>query len=135
MPSAGSSITARVLSRIRITHFSPKAVGMVDTRTSSSRPPIVTAICPSCGRRRSTMFMSDMTLIRLMSAGPIGPGRVVIWCSAPSVRTRTRTGRSHGLDVHVGGAVVHRLLENDVDDLDDRCVLVDDGLHDRVGRL
>ncbi len=96
MPSAGSSITARVLSRIRITHFSPNTVGIVDTRTSSSRSPIVTAIWPSCGRRRSTMFMSDMTLMRLTSDGPIGPGSVVIWCSAPSVRTRTRTESAIG---------------------------------------
>ena len=29
--------------------------------------------------------------MRLTSDGPIGPGSVVIWCSAPSVRTRTRT--------------------------------------------
>ena len=42
------------------------------------------------------MFMSDMTLMRLTSDGPIGPGSVVIWCSAPSVRTRTRTESAIG---------------------------------------
>ena len=94
-----------------------------------------TAIWPSCGRRRSTMFMSDMTLIRLTSDGPIGPGQRRDLVQRAVGADAHAHGVGHRLDVHVGGAVVHGLLEDDVDDLDDRRVLVDDGLHDGVGRL
>ena len=52
-------------------------------------------------------------------------GNVRSSCSAPSVRTRTRTESLLRLDVHVGGAVADGLLEDQVDDLDDRRVLVD----------
>ena len=66
-----------------------------------------------------------MTLMRLTSGPAIDAGSVMSSCSAPSVRTRTRTRVVLRLDVHVGGAVAHRLLEDQVDDLDDRRVLVD----------
>ena len=52
-------------------------------------------------------------------------GSVMTSWSAPSVRTRTRTLSSMRLDVDVGRPVAHGLLEDEVDDLDDRGVLVD----------
>ena len=39
----------------------------------AARPSTVVSIWPSCGRRRSTMFMPAMTLMRLTSAGPMSP--------------------------------------------------------------
>ena len=107
---------------------------MVATRTSSvaavDRRP---RIWPSCGRRRSTMFMSAMILMRLHERRrPSTPGSVMSSCSAPSMRKRTRTRVVLRLDVDVGGAVAHRLGEDQVDDLDDGRVLVDFD-HDRVG--
>ena len=51
---------------------------------------------PSCGRRRSTMFMSAMILMRLTSAGPMSAGSDSTSCSAPSMRKRTRTSSSVG---------------------------------------
>ena len=51
------------------------------------------AIWPSCGRRRSTMFMSAMILMRLTSAGPIAAGQR----RAPrAARRRCGTGRARG---------------------------------------
>ena len=48
---------------------SPWIVGTVDTRMSTRRPPCpVTRMRPSCGRRRSAMFISAMILIREVSA-------------------------------------------------------------------
>ena len=81
---------------------------------------------PSCGRRRSTMFMSAMILMRLTSAWPISGGSSTTSFSAPSMRKRTRTQSSAGLDVHVGRAVAQRLRDDLVDDLHDRRVRVDD---------
>ena len=81
---------------------------------------------PSCGRRRSTMFMSAMILMRLTSAWPISGGS-----STTSLeRTVDAEPDAHAvlgrLDVHVGGAVAQRLRDDLVDDLDDRRVRVDD---------
>ena len=52
-------------------------------------------------------------------------GSVMSSWSAPSVRTRTRNAVVLRLDVDVGRPVAHGLLEDEVDDLDDRRVLVD----------
>ena len=51
----------------RMTMPSPSGVGSVATRRSSGSPSIRRAIRPSCGRRRSVMSMSAMTLMRLVS--------------------------------------------------------------------
>ena len=101
----------------------------------ASRPSTSTAIWPSCGRRRSTMFMSAMTLMRLTSDGPIDPGSDVHLVQRAVGADADAHAVGHRLDVHVGRAVAHRLLEDDVHDLDDRRVLVDDGLHERFLRL
>ena len=71
------------------------------------------------------MFMSAMILMRLTIAGPMSAGSVSTSWSAPSMRNRTRTCVALRLDVDVGGAVAQRLREDEVDDLDDRRVLVD----------
>ena len=48
---------------------SPWMVGTVETRMSTRRPPgAVTRMRPSCGRRRSAMFISAMILMREVSA-------------------------------------------------------------------
>jgi hypothetical protein len=58
---------------MRITSFSPKAVGSVDRRISTSRPafgPVATLVLmrPSCGRRFSTTSMRPSSLMRLVIA-------------------------------------------------------------------
>ena len=77
--------------------FSPQIVAVVATRTSSARPSTSMLNWPSCGRRRSTMFMSAMILMRLTSGG--GHRRRAAsstsW-SAPSMRKRTRSRSSCG---------------------------------------
>ena len=136
MPSVGQLDDAPgVLSRSRSTHFSPNTVGVVDTRTSRSRPSIVTV---------------DLAVLRAAALDDVHVGHDL---DAADERRAHRTGQRHDLvqravgadadahavghrlDVHVGRAVAHGLLEDEVDDLDDRRVLVDDGLHDRLGRL
>ena len=69
-----------------MTHFSPQMVASVETRTSTSRPSMSVRSWPSCGRRRSTMFMPAMILIRLTSPTPIEAGSVRTSLSAPSIR-------------------------------------------------
>jgi hypothetical protein len=62
---------------MRITSFSPKAVGIVDRRSSTSSPSGVTVFMrPSCGRLRSTTSMRESTLMRLVIAAMTGVG---IW--------------------------------------------------------
>ena len=79
-----------------MTTFSPQIVaGRGDADVERAAVDSI-AIWPSCGRRRSTMFMSAMILMRLTSAGPIEPGRSSTSCSAPSMRKRTRTRSSCG---------------------------------------
>ena len=96
MPSSLSRKSERVRSSSRITVFSPQIVEVVETRTSRWRPSMFISSWPSCGRRRSTMFMSAMILMRLTSAGPMSAGSESTSCSAPSMRKRTRTSSSVG---------------------------------------
>ncbi len=96
MPRSLSLNSARRLSRIRSTHFSPCTVDVVATRTSSGTPSIVASSWPSCGRRRSTMFMFAMTLMRLTRAGPMFAGSDSTSWSAPSTRLRIRSRSSIG---------------------------------------
>ncbi len=92
-------------------------------RPRGPRPPC--AIWPSCGRRRSTMFIPPRILIRLTSAGPIEPGQVehVVQRAVDAVADPDPLALR--LDVDVGGAVAQRLGDDHLDDLDDRRVLVD----------
>jgi hypothetical protein len=56
-------------SKIRITSFSPKAVGRVDRRSSTSWPPAVRVLMrPSCGRRFSITSMRPSSLMRAVMA-------------------------------------------------------------------
>ena len=96
IPRSPNLKTDRVLSRIRMTQFSPMIVDTVATRTSTSLPSMLVVSCPSWGRRRSTMFMFAMILMRLTSPGPIATGSWRISLSAPSMRKRTRTYSSDG---------------------------------------
>ena len=91
MPRSAILNTDRLLSRTRSTQLSPQIVATVDTRMSISRPSTVIVICPSWGRRRSTMFISAMILRRLTSAGAMLDGSSTASCSAPSMRNRTRS--------------------------------------------
>ena len=54
---------------MRITSFSPKAVGSVDRRSSTSCPVGVRVLTrPSCGRRFSITSIRPSSLIRLVIA-------------------------------------------------------------------
>ena len=68
-PSAARSLMAVSGSKMRITSFSPNAVGSVDKRISNSSPfgPRV-LMRPSCGRRRSTTSMRPSSLTRAVMA-------------------------------------------------------------------
>ena len=78
-------------SRIRITIFSPKRVGSVETRKSITRSAaIFSFIRPSCGTRFSEMSMREITLMREASLSLIATGGEAISRSSPSTRKRTR---------------------------------------------
>ena len=78
------------LSRIRITIFSPKMVGMLETRRSMVRFTTLILMRPSWGSRRSAMSSSAMILRReMMAALNLKGGAIISW-STPSMRKRTR---------------------------------------------
>ena len=74
------------LSRIRITIFSPKIVGRVETRKSTTLFFIFSLMRPSWGRRRSAMFRSDRIFTREVMAAFIFMGGFIISRSVPSSR-------------------------------------------------
>ena len=55
-------------SKMRRTAFSPKAVGMVETRSSTSRPPESRLMRPSCGLRFSARLQPESSLMRETTA-------------------------------------------------------------------
>ena len=55
-------------SKMRSTAFSPKAVGMVETRSSISRPPCSRLMRPSWGRRFSARLQPERSLMRETTA-------------------------------------------------------------------
>ncbi|MNC87404.1 hypothetical protein D3C83_31280 [compost metagenome] len=76
-PSSRKSRTSTSGSKMRITSFSPKAVGSVDRRSSTSSPSAVRVLMrPSCGRRFSTTSMRARILMRLVIAASTPAG---IW--------------------------------------------------------
>ncbi len=89
-------ISAWLLSRTRITTFSPQTVGSVATRRSSALPPTFMLNRPSCGTRFSAMLRSAMTLMRLMKPFWMFFGECITSWSTPSTRNRTRTSFSLG---------------------------------------
>ena len=96
MPSKSSEMPAFSLSRIRMTTRSPARLGRVDTRTSTSLPPSVRPMRPSCGMRRSAMSRRAMTLIRLTTTGATLAGKRRRSCNTPSARMRMTRPVSYG---------------------------------------
>ena len=117
MPRSPRRRTDRFLSRIAHDAVLAPDGGAVETRTSVLAPSISVVSCPSWGRRRSTMFMPAMILMRLTRPRPMDAGSIRTSFRAPSIRKRTRT-TSWRLDVHVRGPVAHGLGRCG-DDLDD----------------
>ncbi len=108
-----------------MTIFSPHTVGRVATRRSIFLPLAVTDSRPSCGMRRSAMLMSAMILRRLVTPEVIDLRRahdLVQHAVDAEPDPQVPLGR---LDVDVGGAVLDRLGDEQVDELDDRGVLDD----------
>ena len=116
----------RVLSRSRMTHFSPQIVATVATRTSTSLPSI---------------SVRQLAVLRPASLDDVHAGHDL---DAADQSEAHRGGKRQdllqravdpvadpddvvgGLDVHVGGPVTHGLGQDAIDDLDDRSVLGDD---------
>ncbi|CSA91012.1 Uncharacterised protein [Vibrio cholerae] len=68
IPKLCRSRRVAFLSSKRITTRSPCDEGMVETRTSTARPPIRSEIRPSCGTRFSAMSSLAITLTRETSS-------------------------------------------------------------------
>ena len=88
-------------------------------------PLALTESRPSCGMRRSAMLMSAMIFRRLMTPAWIALGRahdLVQHAVDAEPDPQVVLGR---LDVDVGRAVLDRLGDEQVDELDDRRVLDD----------
>ena len=74
-PSSCRSRTSTSGVKIRMTTFSPNAVGIVEMRSSISWPSgDMVLIRPSCGRRFSTISMRASSLMRLVMAIRTGLG-------------------------------------------------------------
>ena len=82
------------LSSRRSTTRSPLLEGMVETRTSTSRPPRRREMRPSWGIRFSAMSRRAMTLMRDTSSGASSRLGVSTSRSTPSTRMRTTRRRS-----------------------------------------
>ncbi len=68
-PSASKLLSSTSGSKIRITIFSPNAVGSVDRRSSTSPPSgVLVLIRPSCGLRFSATFIRPRLFSRLTMA-------------------------------------------------------------------
>ena len=96
-PSFVMSSCRFVLSRRRMTIFSPNSVGRTETRKSISRLlPILSLMRPSCGSRRSAMSSDAMILRReVIALRSLSGGRISSW-RMPSMRNRTRRLFSYG---------------------------------------
>ena len=84
------------MSSKRITTCSPHTTGLMAIRRSTSLSATLTANCPSCGMRCSSIFSSDRILIRLTSAGSILLGSCITSRSTPSTRQRILSDFSSG---------------------------------------
>ena len=71
---------------MRITIFSPKITGRVDTRKSTTLFFIFSLMRPSWGTRRSAMFRSARIFTRDVMAAFIFMGGFMTSWSAPSIR-------------------------------------------------
>ena len=106
-------------SKMRMTTFSPNAVGSVETRSSISFPSRSVLMRPSCGRRFSAMSMRHIVLRREVMARLTSFGTRWISCSTPSMRKRMLRVLALRLDVDVRGARVVGVLQQEVDGVDD----------------
>ena len=86
MPRSSSLVTAELLSRIRMTSFSPAFEPEVATRKSRSRPDSLAPNEPSCGLRFSEMSIAESTLKTLTTASPVGRSNGSAACRMPSIR-------------------------------------------------
>src|SRR6266576_2220329 len=75
-----------LLSKIRITTFSPCEVGRTETRRSTSLPITLTRKRPSCGTRRSAMFRPAKILMREVIASCSAFGGDSAGAKSPSTR-------------------------------------------------
>ena len=84
-------------SRMRSVRFSPYWLGMEARRRSTTSPlDSSNVVRPSCGSRRSAMFMLPMILRRLVMPGCSSLGNSRRGCSTPSMRQRTCSDSSRG---------------------------------------
>ena len=109
---------------MRITSFSPNAVGRVDRRSSTSCPSAVRVLMrPSCGRRFSTTSMRPE---HLDAAGHRGHHRhrdlVDLVQHAVDAEAHDADVAPR-LEVDVAGALVEGVLPQPVDDVDDVLVV------------
>ncbi len=93
------------LSNRRNTTRSPALLGMVDTRTSISRPPTRMEIRPSWGTRFSAMSSLAITLIRDTSNGASSRFGCTTSRSTPSTRNRT-TRRFSKVSIWISDALI-----------------------------
>src|ERR1700722_15774938 len=152
MPREFRSSLPACLSRIRSTTRSPCPEGMVETRTSTARPAIFRLMRPSCGRRFSGVSRRGITLLRgptsraphapVLRQALLGDVEARHHLDARHHERRHRAARLQhlaqhaidtktdhqavleGLDVDVGGVLLHRLGEDRVDQADDRGVVL-----------
>ena len=113
-------MTTEPLSRMRMTIDSPWTLGSVTTRRSTGWPSIVRPTRPSCGTRRSAMSRSDMIFTRLMTPATMRlRDRRRLDEHAVDAEAHAQLG-ALGLEVDVRGALLDRLGDDLVDELDDR---------------
>ena len=95
MPRYGRVRRSACLSRMRSTTRSPFAEGSVETRTSTSRPPMRSVILPSWGTRFSAMSSFAITLMRDTRSGARARLGRTISRITPSTRKRTDSSFSN----------------------------------------
>ena len=123
MPSASSPISACDLSRMRITIPSPSTRGIVTTRVSIAWPSTVSETRPSCGTRFSAMSRRGHDLHARDRAGDHAL-RDLRGLAQHAVHAEAHAHLAAlGLEVDVRGALLDRLGDDRVDELDDRRVL------------
>ncbi len=122
--SRGRRRPLAALSRMRMTTPSPLTSGSVTTRMSTRRPSTVSAKRPSCGTRRSEMSRSAMILMRETTPIAIRRLTVAAGASTPSTRNSTLRVALLGVHVDVGGALLDRLGDDRVHELDDGRIAV-----------
>ena len=123
MPSSSSVRSACDLSRMRIVAPSPRWVGTVTTRRSTLRSSTLTATRPSCGNA----LLGDVELAHDLDARDDAGDHPLRHAGDLVEDAVDAEADAHvallGLEVDVGGALVDRLAEDRVDELDDRRVV------------